>query len=211
MEVGMNQIDEAEVLPATMDDGALDPEGRRRLRRPRRILVSPIVLVALVLLVPAVWLAFQGILKVSEPHEFAKFSGSGSYYSLPGEQGERYMFGLNDGPLPDVTMTAARTILSEDSVAAAITLSVCRANPGQGDGSSGVGVGVGDLSEYCSEVIPVEGQNLGLLGQNDSLVATVVPLVDGSIHVTGFDLAYDKDGRGVTEHVAADFRVGSEP
>ena len=207
----MNLIKEAEISPAVVDDHALDSDGRRRLRRRRQILVSPIVLVALVLLVPAVWAAVQGIRKVSEPNAFANYSGANSSVGVPGEPGERYMFGLNYGPLPDVTMTAAHTILSEDSVAAATTLSICRAKADEGNGVSGVGVVSGDLSEWCSEVLPVEGQDLGLLGRNDSLVVTVVPLVDGNIHVTGFDLSYNKDGRNVTEHVTVDFRVEPTP
>lgn len=209
----MNLIDEAEPVAPIVDVAELGPEGRRRLRRRRQLLVSPLVLVALVLLVPAVWGAIQGIRKVTEPNVFSNYSGSGSYYSLPGKQGERYMFGLPTGPLPNVTMISAHTILSTDSVAAATSLSVCRAKADQGVGVGGVGVGVaiGALSQYCSTVIPVEGQDLGLLGQYDSLIATVVPLVDGSVHVTGFDLAYDKDGRGATEHVTANFRVGSKP
>lgn len=208
----MHLTKEAETRPVAMDDHAMDPDNRRRLRRRRQVMVLVIGLIALVLLVPAMWPAIQGIWKGDEPHEFAEDSGSNGYLGLPGEQGELYVVSLGYAPLPDVTMTAARPILSEGSVAAATTVSICRAKPDQREGSGiGSSVGVGVLSEYCSEVIPAKGQDLGLLGKNDRLVATVVLLVDGSVHVEGFELTYERGGRDSTQRVAADFTIGSTP
>jgi len=202
----MNLIDEAEARPAATDGHALDAEGRRRLRRRRQILISPFVLVALVIIVPALRTAVQSLRKVSEPSELAESLGGNASYNQPGKQGEVYVFGLSYGPLPEVTITGADAILSEDSVAAATTLSICRAEP---SAAVPIGVVVGGLSEYCSEVIPAEGADLRLFGQNDQLIAAVVPLIDGKIHMTGLDLAYDKDGGAATEHVAVDFRIES--
>lgn len=208
----MNLTKKAETRPAAVDHRAPDPRGRRRLRRRRQFMVVVIGFIALVPLALAAWPAIQGIWDVDGPHEFADESGSNGYLGLPVGQGDLYMFGLLDGPLPDVTLTAARPVLSEGSVAAATTLSICRAKPNQIDGR-GIGshVGLGDLSEHCSEVLPAEGQDLRLVGPDDRLFAAVVPLVDGSVHVTGFELTYEKDGRRTTQLVAADFTVGAVP
>lgn len=205
----MSVIDESsEVIVSTGEAGGLDPERRRRLRRRRRALVSPILLIALVLLVPAGLRAVRGLRKVPEPHAFAKYTGSNSGFDGPGQPGKRYTFSLVPGPLPDVTMHSANAILSKDSVAAAVTVSICRATSDQ---SAGISAAVDDLSEFCATVNPVNGQNLGQLGQNDSLIVTLIPLVKGRVQVTGVDLTYDQRGREATDHVDADFKVDGAP
>lgn len=166
--------------------------------------MSPIVLLVLVLLVPAVWGVVEGIRTVTEPQAFAKFSNVSGGFSGRTKPGGRYTFGLVYGPLPDVTMSSARLVVTEGSVAAATTVSICRAQPDHGQGT-GIGIAEGDVSVWCSEVTPVAGQDLGQLGPDDSLIATVVPLVNGRVQVTGVDLAYDQGSRHATERIVADF------
>lgn len=161
------------------------------------------------LLIPAVWGAFQGIREVTEPEAFADYSGVNFGFTRPGEQGKLYTFGLTyDQQLPNVTMTSVNAIVAKGSVAAAITISICRVDPTKGDDVGTIGAVEGDLSESCSEVVPVVGQDLGQPGNSDTLIVTVVPLVDGSVHVTGFDFAYHDDGRLATERIAVEMNVG---
>lgn len=193
--------------PATGPDGVI-PELQRRLRRQRKVLVSLIVLLALVLSVPALWIVVRRIRTAPEPEVLAQYSGNVVGFIDDGEQGERYTFGINHEKLPDVTMTSAQAIVSEASVPAATTVSICRFNPNQDDDTGGIGAAKGDLAEWCSEVISVEGQDLGELDEHDSLIVTIVPLVDGRVSVTGFDFTYDHNGRRSTEQISVEMSVG---
>lgn len=206
----MSVIDEPRVDPAS-DDGTADQDFRRKLRRRRKILVSPILLVALVLLVPALWGAFVGLRTLAKPTVFAEYGGTGLIgFTKEKPPGTRVTFGITDrlGPLPDVTMRSAEVELSDGSVATAATVSVCRREPSQPPENVGIGIAEGDLSEFCREVLPVAGQNLGGLDEGDRLILTVVPLEQGRVHVTGVRFVYEDRGRSASELVPYDFRVG---
>lgn len=165
--------------------------------------LSPLLLIALVLLVPTAWGLLVVIRNATEPQAFSKFSVGTSGSSAPGKPGVRYTFGVTSGPLPDVTVQSARPVLTKGSAAAATTVSICRAKPHQ----DGIGAWAGDVSEFCSEVIPVDGQDLGELGPHDTIIATVVPLTDGSVHVTGVHLKYRQGMREASETITISLRV----
>lgn len=204
----MSVIDEPRAggeAPAADD---VEADYRRRLRRRRKVLVSPVVLVALVLLVPALWGAFVGLRKVSEPEAFAEAAGAVGGFTGPAKVGERYEFGITYGQLPDVTMRSTEVFVADGSVAAATTISLCRAHPGADPKSSGIGAWSGDVTEFCADLQSVDGLDLGDAGPADTLILTVVPLEAGQVHVTGFELSYDQGGRRGTEQVDVDLKVG---
>ena len=167
------------------------------------MLVSPFLLVALVLLVPATLGLLVLIRNATEPHAFSRYSVGTSGSGTRGEPGGRYTFGVADGPLPDVTVQSARAVLTKGSVAAATTVSICRGR----ELSSGIGSAEGDVSEWCSEVIPIDGQDLGEFGPDDSLIATVVPLDDGTVHGTGIHIEYRQGAREGSETFTISFSV----
>lgn len=209
-------VTEAEVAVSPEEAGAPDPQRRRHPRRRRRVPVPPIVLATLVLatsvlVVPAAWRALRQGEDATGSDLFARYSGVVTGFDRPGQRGERYTFGFAEGPLPDVRMTSARVLLADGSVAAATTVSICRVAPSPGDQVVATSAAVGDLSAWCSEVLPVDGRDLGRLGKEDTLVVTVVPLVDGHVQVSGFHLAYENGGRMATEQIPADIRVGVDP
>lgn len=206
----MSVIDEPRLDPAG-GDGAADQELRRKLRRRRKILVSPILLVALVFLVPALWGAFVGLRALAAPEAFAQYASTGVIgFTKEKPAGTRVSFGITDrlGPLPDVTVRSVQVELSDGSIATATTVSVCRREPSLPSDIMGIGSSEGDLSEWCEAVLPVAGQDLGVLAEGDSLVLTVVPLEQGPVHVTGVRFLYDDGRRSASELVPYDFRIG---
>lgn len=203
----MSVIDEPQVAAA---EPVPDPDAvrKKRLRRRRQVLVSPILLVALVLLAPAVWGAVLGYREVTEHDAFDDLSGSAVGFEKLPIPGEQYSFGLTYESMPDVTVRSARVILSDGSTAAATAVSVCRARVDADGNVVAVGGAVGDLSESCTEVLPVAGQDLGAFGPRDNLVVTVVPIAEGRARVTGVELTYEQGGREQVQRIGTDFRLG---
>jgi hypothetical protein len=204
----MSVLDEPRVDPAS-DAGAADQELRRKLRRRRKILVSPILLVALVLLVRALWGAFVGLPTLAEPDAFADSAGAVGGFSGPAEPGERFTFGITNEVLTDVTMRSTRVLTTDGSAAAATTISLCRWNPAQDETTGPIGAWKGDAGEFCTDLQSVESRTFDDVGPNDNLVLTVVPLEEGEVHVTGFELDYEQGGRKGSERIDVDVRVGA--
>lgn len=198
----MTVVDEFEGTGSADMHAARDAPGSSD-RRQGRVLVSPFLLLALVLLVATAWGLLVLIRNATEPQAFSKFSVGTSGSSAPGKPGVRYTFGVTHGRLPDVTVQSARSVLTKGSAAAATTVSICRARPHQ----DGIGAWAGDVSEFCSEVIPIDGQDLGQLGPHDTIIATVVPLTDGSVHMTGVHLEYRQGMREASETITISLRV----
>ena len=191
-------------LPAPANEIYESPGARawRRLKKRRTAMV------ALVLLAPAVWGAVLGYREVTEHDAFDDLSGSAVGFEKLPILGEQYSFGLTYESMPDVTVRSARVILSDGSTAAATAVSVCRARADADGNVVAVGGAVGDLSESCTEVLPVAGQDLGAFGPRDNLVVTVVPIAEGRARVTGVELTYEQGGREQVQRIGTDFRLG---
>jgi hypothetical protein len=205
----INGVDEE--TESSVESAGSDAGGGRRVKRRRRVSVSPVVLVVLVLLVPALWVAVQAMREAAEPKAFAGNAGAIGGYTGPGEPGERYSFGITFQPLPDVTMRSGTVQTSPGSAAAATAISICRWNPDQPKDTGPIGAGIGDLAEFCTRLDPVAGRDLGELDPKDYLVLTVVPLEQGVVRVTGFELAYEQDGRSGNERFDTQIQVGRRP
>ncbi len=133
-----------------------------------------------------------------ETRPFTAFAGGGTDVSGPDRVGQpiHAAFAFD---LPSVTVVRARPVLADDSVAAAVGVSVCLATPDE----PGPGVVVGDLASSCSSILSIGDRNLAGLGSRSSLVVTVVPLVPGHVRVRAVDVTYRADGRTGTERIPA--------
>lgn len=197
----MSVIDEPEVEPVRdRSDGSDGPAPETR-RPHRRVSVPPVLLVVLVLLVPALWLGYVGVSRATEPDVLERYDRPGSGSFGPAEVGERLTIGLLHPPLPAITIRSARVITTKGSAAAATAVSVCRSV--QPDDPKGVGVGFwqGDVSEFCSELVPVDGVDLATLAPGDSIVTTVVPLGTGHVGLEAVEISYERGGRTATDRI----------
>jgi hypothetical protein len=127
----------------------------------------------------------------------------------PAQVGEPFNVGMW-WPRHAVTLVSATAVLGTGSAAAATAVTVCQRAPGAGVG----GAETGRLSALCSAIRPVRGARLPasadqVLGREEYLVVTVVPLGLGDIDLRGVQVSFETGGRRGSQHtgIEAEIRV----
>ena len=101
--------------------------------------------------------------------------------------------------LPAVEVTSAEVVFDSSSGPAAASASVCLSGAGFG--------GVrGDLSQFCSDVVPLAGADLSELPETAFVAISVAPLTTAEVHVVGLRVAFEEGWRSGEQTIPADLR-----
>jgi hypothetical protein len=121
----------------------------------------------------------------------------------PATVGVPYLVGSFDA-LPDVVVRSAEVVVADGSVPAAAAVTVCRRKPN----ASAIGALEGSvIPDHCDEVLPLEGLDLGGLGDDDHLLISLLPLQEGPLTVHGFRIRFQQGIRTGTQHIGETVRL----
>lgn len=140
---------------------------------------------------------------VRSPQAFPAYGNEVSYQrALPAGRGMAVgMLGMVRPP--DVVIDRVSARVAEGSAPVAVDAVVCVHR------TRGSGVGLvllGELSEFCSQVLPIAGRNLAAFPRGADIVLSVVPLAPGHVTIRGIDISYRQGVRRGTDVTGIRFR-----